>query len=72
MLIDVRTAQREAQEASHRIATGWFRDCDVECGGVSLGDVMEYDVLRVVGALLLDKVRKEAEGDGRGRDGEST
>ena len=62
--------QREAQEASYRIATGWWRDCDVVCGCVSLGDVMEYDVLRVVGALLLNRItkEKEAEGDGRSRE----
>ena len=62
--------QREAQEASYRIATGWWRDCDVVCGGVSLGDVMEYDVLRVVGALLLNRItkEKEAEDDVRSRE----
>ena len=62
--------QREAQEASYRIATGWWRDCDVGCSGVSLGDVMEYDVLRVVGALLLKRIAQEREAgdDGRGRE----
>jgi len=53
--------QREAQESSYRIATQWYVEHDVTCGDVSLGDVMEYDVLRVVGALFLNEIR----GDGR-------
>ena len=60
--------QQEAQEISYRIATGWYADCDMETGGVSLGDTMEYDVLRIVGAILF-RNQNGAEGDGRSQAG---
>ena len=41
----------EAEDANHKIVHEWYQDFDLSFGGIPLGDVIEYDLLRVLGAL---------------------
>lgn len=48
---DVQTSKGQAEQAQWDIAHEWHADLDLTFAGVPLGDVMTYDVLRVVGGL---------------------
>jgi hypothetical protein len=47
-------------------ARAWAADLDLTLGPIDVGDVFEYDVLRIFGRLLQqDAARHEVIGDGR-------
>ena len=56
--------QSDAQALNYKIAIDWYADGDIDLDGVSLGDIMRYDGLRVAGNIL----KEWMEGDGRSPD----
>ena len=60
------TPQQRAQHLSYYLSSLWHIDLPIgECDGVVLGDVMEYDALRVIGGLFRKYLEREMQGDGR-------
>ena len=49
----VQVAEEDMDMAHSRIAHEWYTGLALEYAGVDLGDVMTYDVLRVIGRLLV-------------------
>ena len=57
------TTKAMAEKSMMTFARGWWREMGLEMYGVPLGDALEYDVLRVVGAVwkqYLDEQRPAA------------
>ena len=61
--------QQEAQELNYHISTMWHAGIvNLTCGEVDLGDVMQYDVLRVGGSVIKQHL-EGAQGDDRSQPG---
>ena len=53
--------KEEGQAINWKIATEWFAGLGLEYAGVPLGDLMMYDLLRVVGNQILIHIQKQEE-----------